>query len=389
MLIRITFAVLFFLGQPVWAQLTIRGQVVGGKDQQPLPFANVFLSNTTKGVLTDEAGSFTLVNVPAGKFDLIVSYIGFATLKTTIQTQEQKTYRFVLKQLDNQLNGVTVKARRRQGPDWNRQLALFTDNFIGRSENSIQCRLLNPEVLSFQETTEALTVSAQEPLLIDNQALGYRIKFQLEHFTYTYDSYLISYEGNPVFEPLVPKNHQEAKRWEENRLKAYHGSIMHFGRALYQRKLVEEGFTIVKVIERRNRRGDRKLSGLPGDTLVSVFSLANPKKMVSLPMANYKAILDTVRSTALEPVVTFNDFLQVTYTKEEEPYKFQRARHPLTSSFGINPQTSLIRQLAPHTTVEPNGQFWPPHAIRNEGYWSWELIADDLPFDYDPVQPNQ
>ncbi len=59
---------------------------MAGKDQQSLPFATVFLSGTNKGTVTDQVGSFTLSNAPTGKFDLIVSYLGFATLKTTIET---------------------------------------------------------------------------------------------------------------------------------------------------------------------------------------------------------------------------------------------------------------------------------------------------------------
>ena len=51
-----------------------------------MPFATVFLSGTNKGTVTDQVGSFTLSNAPTGKFDLIVSYLGFATLKTTIET---------------------------------------------------------------------------------------------------------------------------------------------------------------------------------------------------------------------------------------------------------------------------------------------------------------
>ncbi len=244
--------------QGSWAQLIVQGKVFTGTgtQQQPVAFANVFLSNTTKGVLTDSTGSFILNNVPIGKFDLVVSFVGYTTLKTAIQTQDQKAYRFILKPLENELNAVTVKARRRKTIDWTKQLAIFTDNFIGESENASQCQLVNSQVLQFEQTDNELTVKAKEPLIINNQALGYRIKFQLGHFTYSYDTYLVSYEGNPVFEPLIPKNQQEEQRWQENRLKAYLGSIMHFGRALYHRQLIEEGFLFVKVIDFKNRSGE-------------------------------------------------------------------------------------------------------------------------------------
>ncbi|MCC5612980.1 carboxypeptidase-like regulatory domain-containing protein [Nostoc sp. CHAB 5834] len=238
-----------------WAQTTIRGYVQNGKNQEALPFANVFLSGTTKGTVTDQNGLFTLVDAPVGKFDLVVSYVGFTTLKTTIQTQDQKAYRLLLKPLDNQLDAITVRARRRGSAERAKQVELFTAFFIGRSQNARLCRLLNPQALSFSQVTDTLTAIAQEPLLIENKALGYRIKFQLDHFSYTEASNLISYQGDPVFEPLTPTNEQEAKRWQVNRQSAYLGSVMHFGRALYRRQLVQEGFIIQKVIERKTSEG--------------------------------------------------------------------------------------------------------------------------------------
>lgn len=366
-----------------WAQTTIRGRVQNGKNQESLPFANVFLSGTTKGTMTDQDGSFILLDAPIGKFDLIVSYIGFTTLRTTIQTQESKQYRFLLKPLANQLDVVTVTARRRRDSDWAKQLSLFTELFIGRSQNARWCRLLNPRVLSFTQKADTLRASAQEPLLIENRALGYRIKFQLEYFSHTDASALISYQGDPVFEPLTPKDAQEANRWHTNRERAYLGSIMHFGRALYRRQVAQEGFTIQKVVERKSKQGEIKLIGALSDTTVWVKSLTNPKRFVSLPMSAYKHLLDTVRSTALRPVVAFTDLVQVIYTKEKEPYDYQRTQRSSPYGNGDAFQKTLMRMLEPSVTVEPNGQFWPPRGIRNQGYWAWELMADDLPFDYD------
>ncbi|WP_248480834.1 hypothetical protein [Spirosoma liriopis] len=153
-----------------------------------------------------------------------------------------------------------------------------------------------------------------------------------------------------------------------NRRKAYFGSIMHFGRALFTRQLTQQGFVIQKVIERKNSRGDVRLIGLPGDSLLEIYSLTNPKKIRALPMASYKVILDTVRSTALEPIVYFTDLIQVTYTKEQEPYAFQRARRSASTANGSGFQYSLLRTLEASVTVDATGQFWRPHGIRSEGY---------------------
>lgn len=381
------FTILFLVSHYTCGQLLIQGQVLNGANQEPLQFANVFLSGTTRGTRTDENGSFSLNDVPPGKFDLIVSFVGFMTLKTTIQTQSQQKYRFILKPIDIQLNDVAIVARRKPNPDRSEQLDFFIDNFIGKTQNAKKCKLLNPEVLSFSRKGDSLVAKANEALINENYALGYKLKIQLDAFTYNYALNRLSFEANPVFEPIKSRNLREAQRWYENRRIAYFGSVMHFGRSLYKHELAKEGFTFQRVTERWNNRGELKMIGLPGDTTVSARSLISSKKLIELPMANYKTLIDSVRSTPTEPVIVFTGLIQVIYTKEKESYEFQRERRAREDINKEVFQRSLLRMLVPSFTVEPNGQFWPPHSFRAEGYWTWELLADDLPFDYDPNDP--
>ena len=375
-------AFIVLLSHTSWAQLTLQGHVFSGKNQEPMPFATVFLAGTTKGTLTDEKGHFTLTNVPSGKFDLIVSFVGFATLKTVVQTQDQKAYRFILKPLENELDAVTVKAHRR-GQDWSKQIALFTDNFIGITANASQCRLLNPKALLFEDSPLMLIATAQEPLLIENKALGYRLKFQLEKFSYEYGQQKIAYEGHPLFELMTPKDQQQADTWRENRRKAYQGSVMHFMRALYRKQLVQEGFVIQKVVEKSTRSGERRLIGLPTDTTLFFPSLTNPQKKMGLPMASYKIILDTLKSTPDQPVIAFPGWIQVIYALKREPYTYQRFREISEDKYDIIPQRSFIRMLYPSVSIESSGRF-DLQGIFFEGYWTWELMAESLPTDYDP-----
>ncbi|MCK8496000.1 hypothetical protein M0L20_29310 [Spirosoma sp. RP8] len=69
---------------------------------------------------------------------------------------------------------------------------MFTNNFIGQSQNADLCRIVNPDVLMFNQSGQTLIVCAQQPLVIDNKALGYRLRFQLDYFRYSYDSLLVS-----------------------------------------------------------------------------------------------------------------------------------------------------------------------------------------------------
>lgn len=57
----------------------IKGQLVDADTQQPLIGANVVILNTMLGAATDGEGSFVIVDVPVGSYNLSYSYIGYKT----------------------------------------------------------------------------------------------------------------------------------------------------------------------------------------------------------------------------------------------------------------------------------------------------------------------
>ena len=48
---------------------------------EPLPYANIIIQGTGRGVTSDADGHFVLVDVPAEPCSLIISYIGYRTAK--------------------------------------------------------------------------------------------------------------------------------------------------------------------------------------------------------------------------------------------------------------------------------------------------------------------
>lgn len=200
---------------PSQAQLTLQGRVQNGADLSPLAFANVFLAHTTRGTVVNEDGTFILKDVPNGRFDLVVSRVGFETLKLSVLTTDSKTYRLILKPAENLLPTVTVTAK--WNAKWQKNLAFFLAHFIGTSQHADQCQLINPEVLDFSDTPSRFKARASDLICIENQALGYRTKYALLDFSYDYQAQLLFFKGYPVYEPLTPKDHQQARRWRTNR----------------------------------------------------------------------------------------------------------------------------------------------------------------------------
>ena len=72
---------------------TISGKVIDKKDNQPLPFATISLKAGDKiitGVLTDEKGEYKLDQINFGKYNLEVQFIGYKTLKQSIDVNQKQ-----------------------------------------------------------------------------------------------------------------------------------------------------------------------------------------------------------------------------------------------------------------------------------------------------------
>ncbi|MBM3322049.1 TonB-dependent receptor [candidate division WOR-3 bacterium] len=61
----------------------IRGRVLDASTREPLIGANVVVEGTELGAATDAAGEYLVANVPAGRHDLVCSYIGYETQRKT------------------------------------------------------------------------------------------------------------------------------------------------------------------------------------------------------------------------------------------------------------------------------------------------------------------
>jgi len=69
---------------------SISGKVLDKVSGEGLPGANVFIDGTAFGTATALDGSFSLVKIPAGEYELTVRYIGY-TLHT-LDHQQQQSY---------------------------------------------------------------------------------------------------------------------------------------------------------------------------------------------------------------------------------------------------------------------------------------------------------
>jgi len=372
---------------------TITGKVVSANGKNPVTRASVFLSNATYGSVTADDGSFTLGGVKPGQYELVVTTVGYEDYSQTIQVGGAPLkLNIELTQKVLMLREVVVSS----AADWKKNYEQFKRDFIGTTENSKLCKVLNPHILNliYHRNKQQLEASGDEFLVVENRALGYRTKFLLKNFVSDAIEHTIQYAGKALFEEL-PGSVEQKKIWKLKREQAYYGSAQHFYRSLYKDKLKEEGFEAHDFTRFLNHeRPDEALLAqkikrfrdiTPNrDSLMNWYKLSNLTKwnrenLVRIPYQSFEILRKTPQQGIY--AVVFPHFLYVVYTKKEETTEFKDVYRPLDMG---NFETSIITLYNNYILFDMNGIVISNPSPLYEGTWSKAKLADLLPVDYEP-----
>lgn len=332
----------------------VDGQVLDSATGLPLNNASVFCQNTTVGTLSKDNGNFHL-RLPNGGYDLVISYTGYETqvLRIGKDRHAGDTLRIRLKPQDKSLEQAVVTGSAEVADGWVKYGQFFLDNFIGTTPNAGQCVLENKEALHFYfyKKRNKLRVKATDVLVVDNNALGYKIRYQLDSFVYDYNGNVGSYTGYPLFEALQGSPEQQ-DTWKQNRLYAYSGSRLHFIRSWYDSTLDDEGFVLEMA-----------------DSITGNFKrIGNP----------YDPGFYSRDSGDVE--INLQGRLRVSYTSQVPDKKYlMENKFPLSTAVEI----SAVKVLNGFV-IEENGYFYDQADVTNVGYWSWKKLAEVVPYDYVP-----
>ena len=408
MLISRTLPLLFgicFLALPTMglAQAVITGRVFSRNDHSPVADASVFISNSSIGAVTAKDGTFRLTDVKPGKYELVVTNIGFETYAQTVTVTDKNAdiSDVLLKPTTIALQAVVIKAEN----DLNREryLNTFKEEFIGTSMLAKDCKILNPEVLDFQydEKESKLTASSIDFLIIENIALGYRLKYLLNEFSLDAkdpNKKNIFYKGPFLFQQLQGTPAQE-RRWERNRLEVYRNSPMHFFRALSRDRLRQENFLVFKFISYDNpERPTQNLinsriqfyKNLPSLNSKQRDSLAYWTRKLKLPTKLKKFVRDTLKKKDLivdgNPTGPFelrtdNDGLLISYSKSGHFNMTDQLDYLYNSS---NHETTFAKLNSTGVLFYANGILADPYSLIYSGVWAQHRIAELLPINYEP-----
>ncbi len=351
-----------WLGQAQTNTVMLTGTVTDEKTGEPLPFANVYINNSSIGTTTNEKGAYTLGNLPIGTLEVAVSYLGYTPIKQTLRFEQpgRKTVLFKMRS-GMELEGVVIYSKKSKKRE--QRLKVITRELLGTGPFSKLCKILNPDVLRVSMGDDGhLMAQSNSPLKIENRALGYMIYQDLYDFDFFEGK--VFYGGNTRFELLEPKNEAEKNLWRANQKKAYKGSLKELLTSMVTDSLRENGFRVFQEMPDSLRR----------------FNTVRPVNGMN-PIKNHLHIrIDEVRGTQLiRPGELETERLVVSGTKLEVFNLNKRARSPYTD---MGYAYTLVTMPQGYIVISPQGWVIMPMGFEIAGDLGSDRFANLLPSDW-------
>ncbi len=374
-------------------KVSVNGKITSADTKTAVAGASVYFSNSSVGTSTNNDGVFTLNSLSPGQYTLVVSAVGFESNSQTVLVSNEAI------KLDVSLSPKVIALKEvRISPmsksDRKEALARFKREFLGTGPFAADCKIVNPDVLSFSfsDNKSILQASSSDFLLVENNALGYNIKFNLINYesnAYTGD---IVYKGSRIFEEMKGGDSKK-KRWLQRRDNVYYGSAMHFYRSLAKDSLAENGFKIYRLSRQINtaRPTDEeidkalaKTSRFKRDSVMYWLKLQNSSHYINNKFKGKFLVADVLQKSEKPGLfgLRFPDNLYVQYTKKWESNFY---RDVYRSPQDLNYATTIVSmpQGKDFIVFDKNGAIIGDGPFY-EGDWSQQRISTQLPVDYVP-----
>ena len=250
-------AIVFLFLCPYLAVAQILTGVVSDKTtKQPISEVNVYLDGTSFKTTTDASGRFELITNSVINTKLVLNHLSYESaiinfpfdgLPDTLYVQERT---FGLEEVV-----VTFELYTRK-----QKLKAFREQFLGLTRAGKSCTIENEDdiQLFYNAKTRTLTAVSDNPIVVVNNYLGYKISFILVDFWVQYYSYSSS-GSNKISSGLDNRFVQvaffsfvssftdqtpDSRRIKQRRDNIYKMSSRHFFKCLADDALIENGFTI-------------------------------------------------------------------------------------------------------------------------------------------------
>jgi hypothetical protein len=259
------FVFLVFPFNALTAQI-ISGVVYDKSTKLPVNFAAAYFDGTFVATYTDQEGFFRLNLSGMINMHLTISSLGYYSevIKDPVPGKKYIIYLtpklYSIKEVI--VSGDASKRSRRM------KLNIFREEFLGKSQNAGDCKIMNEEDLKLwyvhgTDTVktyfgglkaierDTLKAFSSKPIVIKNRALGYTLTYFIDRFeSVRYDDLALESDnsllirGNCIFSEDTLASRAQRSRFARKREKTFRGSRMELFRSIWDNSLAKSGYII-------------------------------------------------------------------------------------------------------------------------------------------------
>ncbi|MBL4938880.1 MAG: DUF3179 domain-containing protein [Lutibacter sp.] len=344
--------------------------LIDGATEKSISDAHIFINNSSHGTISDING-YCELNVSAQETQvLIIRHVLYETLFISPEHFHSLVKGDTLEMQSKTVNLSEILLTSKKGNKWKKKFRRFRKTLLGDGIAAANCKILNPEVLRFEEKNGTLWVKAIDFLHIENDYLGYTIRFWLEELSIGVDGSTY-YKGNGQY---INKAATDDSQYIKRRKKIYTHSLPRFLRSLLEspNKVALKNLGYELSFD-KYETGAFKTILIPTE----LSALIHP----DTTMRNYRLYFSeflTIKHNGL--TVSPDNEVQVNVSVAEQQ-QFGASR---TQSIGtkVQNQVSRLYKIAPYLLFDKRGNIINKSAVREYGYWADQRLASTLPIDY-------
>jgi len=219
----------------------INGYVSDEITKRKISRAEIYFDGTFTGTVTDQNGRFIIDVSIYPDMPLIVSSNGYYSVIFKTEPSDEPVEILLKPKVFETVESSGVPEEKEERRD---NLKQFKNILLGKTNNVRSCEIVNENEIIFQAKNKILKAYSSSPLIIQNEALGYKASYYLDKFELNIKDGSYSYSGNTRFNEDLATTEALNKKYIKKRGEAYFKSRTYFFRMLWANRLDSVGFVV-------------------------------------------------------------------------------------------------------------------------------------------------
>lgn len=319
----------------------------------PVEDAFIFYENSSIGTTSDANGIARLPQARLSNAHIVITHINFENYNISPEQVRVKN-KIELHERSLSLDMIIVKSKKLSKRKRKKWMKRFEKAFLGEKISKKKIRILNPEVLWFEETEDLLSAYAVDNIKILNEKTGYEMQVALDHFSLTKEED-IKYIGQIFFKDITDQFEDNSKI-----IKTRHDNFINSRQLFYkalnaQHPVLEKQFDFG--ITKKATNGELAFNKLNWQELN--WQITGTNNIVFIDSTDYLTVMnkDILAESSLGG------------WRHRESYKLHFA-------------TTFLRSRTGKFVFSDKGELLNKKDIEESGFWTNHRIAKELPLEY-------